>query len=328
MLPLFATALIAVAALAGGSRALVMRRREAALARRLAVGADGVIPGAGAIDLPMHAFGDSSGGSRDRDVAGARGALLLHGFGDTPQTLAALAAHLRARGWAVRAPLLPGHGRTLAAFSRARADQWIDCVREELAAFQTRYPEAAVVGLSMGGALASIVIANSATPPPALVLIAPYVSMPTTVRRMARLHHVIGLLFPYVSGGGDGSIHDAAAKAQSLAYGACTPRLLHELGTVVQQARRALPQLRMPTLVLQSRLDNRIPVAAAERAFAMIGAPEKRLEWLDVGGHVITVDAGRERVFALVAEWLEQHHHRPAAERATAAVVAGAAGLA
>src|SRR5947209_4040309 len=48
--------------------------------------------------------------------AGTNGAavLLLHGAGDTPQTMLGLATGLSQRGYAVNAPLLPGHGRSLA----------------------------------------------------------------------------------------------------------------------------------------------------------------------------------------------------------------------
>jgi carboxylesterase len=291
LLPLAAAAVAAYAAV----RTAYAARHERAFARRWPAGDDGVIPGARTIDL--EAQGQGAG----------RAALLLHGFGDTPQTLAALAEYLHARGWSVRVPLLPGHGRTLPAFAASRADAWIDFARGEWERYRERHPRAALVGLSMGGAIASVLAAESSSPPPALALVAPYVSMPTTVRRAARVHWLVGAAFPYVSGGGERSVHDEEARAQSLAYGSCTPRLLAELADVVARARRALPALRMPTLVVQSRHDNRIPPEAAARAFELVGAPEKELVWTDVGGHIITVDVGRERVFALVADWLAAH---------------------
>jgi len=282
---------LAATALAAGARTYVVRRRERAFARRLPVGEGGVIPGAGTIELA----GDAG-----------RAVLLLHGFGDTPQTLAELAAHLNARGFTVRAPLLPGHGRTLGEFARSGADEWVDFARAEFARFRERHPDAALAGLSMGGALASIIAAE--TPGlPALALVSPYVSMPTTIRRFAVMHPLVSLVAPYVAGGGDRSIHDAEQKARNLGYGCCTPRLVSELLAVVVRARRALPDIAAPTLVVQSRLDNRIPPEAAERSFALVGAEEKRLVWTERGGHVLTVDEGRERVFELVEQWLASH---------------------
>ena len=294
--------LLAASALAAGARAIVARRRERAFERRLPVGAGGVIPGAGTIDL---------GGGEGRAV------FLLHGFGDTPQTLAELAAHLNTRGFTVRVPLLPGHGRTLRDFARSGADEWIDFARAEFARFRERHPDTALAGLSMGGALASILAAESPGLP-SLALVSPYVSMPTTIRRFAVMHPVVSLVAPYVAGGGERSIHDAGQKARNLGYGCCTPRLVAELLSVVVRARRALPEIGAPTLVVQSRLDNRIPPEAAERSFGLIGAGEKRLVWTETGGHVLTVDEGRERVFELVERWVAGHERSGGRARALA----------
>ena len=301
--------LLALAAAAGSAaRALAARRAERRAAARLPLGSDGVVRGAGPIDLA----GDGRG----------RAALLVHGFGDTPQTLAYLAAHLHARGWWVRAPLLPGHGRTLAAFRASGAAAWRAAVGAEYAALCGQHGAAsvAVVGLSMGGALASLVAAEAGDALPALVLLAPYTAMPPSVRRVAAVAPALGLLVPYLQGRGARSIYDPAEQPRSLAYGATPPALVRALAAVVRAARAALPRVAAPALVVHSRTDHRIPVDAARAAFAALGAAEKELLWLDGCGHVITVDYGRERVFDAVAAWLEARvrgapAHVPAPQR-------------
>ena len=272
---------------------------ERRCAERLPVGAEGLVRGAAPIDLA----GDP-----------ARAVLLVHGYGDTPQTLAYLAAHLHGRGWTVRAPLLPGHGRTLREFARSSAEEWIAHVRAELAALAARHETVALVGLSMGGALATIAAAD-APRLSALVLVAPYLEMPPAVARLVRVHRVWGAVMPYVDGrGGMRSIHDAAERALNLAYGVSTPRTLGQLAAVVAAGQAAAPRLAVPTLLVQSREDNRIPPRAAERIFASLGAGrprlEKRMEWVEGCGHIITVDYGRERVFAMVDEWLARPRPR------------------
>jgi carboxylesterase len=158
----------------------------------------------------------------------------------------------------------------------------------------------------MGGSLATILAAE--TPDVrALVLLAPYLSMPTRLRRAARAHYLLGILFPYLRGGGERSIRDPAEAARNLAYGFTTPRLVFELARVVDYARAAAPTVAAPTLVVQSRQDHRVPPDAAERAFALFTARERRLVWTEGNGHILTVDYGRQAVFAVVIDWLERH---------------------
>ena len=301
----------AVAALYAWLRA-GSRRVEREVGARLAVGAGGIVVGAEPIEL--------EDGTEERAV------LILHGFGDTPQSLRYLAEHLHQAGYAVRAPLLPGHGRTLREFAASGGDAWVAHARAEWVRLRARWPDAQLVGVSMGGALAVAIAADpSLPPPPALALVSPYVSMPRTLRRLARVHRVWGPLSGYMSSRGGGrSIHDAAELARSLNYGAVTGRLLFELLGVMERAAAALPRLTCPTLVVQSREDNRIPPDAAEREFARIGSAEKRLEWLDGCGHVVTVDFGRERAFELVRDWLERWGQR-AGSRAQGAAAASRA---
>src|SRR3984893_7952761 len=90
----------------------------------------------------------------DLQEEGSPGVLLLHGFGDTPQTLALLARKLHKSGYSVYAPLLPGHGRNMEASNQSRARDWIEAAKSALATLRRRGDSVSVVGLSMGAALA------------------------------------------------------------------------------------------------------------------------------------------------------------------------------
>jgi carboxylesterase len=310
-------ALLVVAAAAAAAVAVARerarRRIEARVAARLPLGPDGVVRGAGpvALDAPPAPDGRP-----------APAALVLHGFGDTPQSVAELARHLHAAGWTVRVPLLPGHGRTARAFAAVRAAEWLDAARDAYAALRTRAGAApggapvALVGQSMGAALAAVLAAEAAAADervPALVLLAPYLAAPASVRWGARLAPLLALGVAYLSSdGGARSIHDAEARAQALGCGIVTPHLVRELARIVDLARRALPRIAAPTLAVLSRLDNRVAPADGAAAFARVGAaarrpPVKALVWLGASGHVIAADRERARVFALAEAWLARH---------------------
>ena len=281
-------------------RSHIRRLERECLARR-PLGEDGVIRGAAAFELL---------------TSGERAILLVHGAGDTPQTLRYLADVLHARGYAVRALLLPGHGRTLRAFADVTADAWRDAVRAEYRTLRARYPWVGVIGLSMGGALAAQLAAELDGELPALGLVAPYLSVPAYVRRAARLAPLWGLLTPYVRSADTGrSIRDPSEEAKSLAYGFMTSTALRALILTADRARAALPRVTAPTLVVQSREDNRIAPDACQRCFDALGAREKRLLWVEGAGHIITVDYGRERVLEALAEWMDEHARVEARER-------------
>ena len=241
------------------------------------------------------------------DAKGGRAVLLVHGGGDTPQTLRYLADVLHARGYAVRAPLLPGHGRALREFTTVTADAWLDTVRTEYRALRARHGWVGVIGLSMGGALAVQLAAEVGDELPALGLVAPYLSIPIHVRRAARLAPVWGLMLPYVRSGESGrSIHDPVEEQKSRAYGIFTPAALRALTITADRASTLLPRVIAPTVVIQSREDNRITPQACESCFETLGAREKRLVWVEGAGHIITVDRGRERVLNELAEWMDR----------------------
>jgi carboxylesterase len=282
---------------------------ERAMRARLPIGADGIVEGARGIT---------------RTGSPTRGVLILHGFGDTPQTLHYLADHLHGLGFTVHAPLLPGHGRTLAEFAATDADAWLEAATREFNTMRRAFDFVGIIGVSMGGALSVIIASRSKQMAPAsghgtgrpgcggwteqgpdaLVLLAPYLSMRPRADRLAALHRIVSPFAQYLPSREEGSIRDPVERARNLGFGTVTPRLLSELRRVVHWAQQALPDVHQPTLVVQSRDDNRIEESAARRSFDRLGSREKRFVWTERGGHVITVDTGREHVLAVSGQWL------------------------
>ena len=286
--------LIAVALVTGAVvlRGWVRRGRPERQHRPRAVGPDGIIAGAAPIVLD----------------GGKEGVLILHGFGDTPQSVGIVAQALHAAGFTVYAPLLPGHGRTLGSFTASRGAEWEECVRGAFAALAGRCERTAIVGVSMGGALACTVAAapGSHRPPAALVLITPYLHRSLFARLLTGAWPLWSLVHPWIPANLERSIREPGARARSLGYGMATPRLLRELRGVVERGMRASAQATMPALAIFSAHDYRIPETAARAAFARLAACEKELRWVERSGHVITVDYDAADVAAWTRAWLER----------------------
>src|SRR5690242_1192729 len=281
---------ILAAAIGGVARLTWARRTERAYAERRPPASDGIVPGSEGFTLE---------GSRERAL------LLLHGSGDTPQTLRFLGDRLHEQGYTVRAPLLPGHGRGLRDFAAATADDYVRAARQELDALLAQYRWVGVIGLSMGGALSARLAAEHPEVR-VLVLLAPYLTPPPSVALVGRTAPVWSLAVPYFAGRGDESVHDPAARAASYAYGLFPPRALRALCLTAAAGRRALSSITVPALVVNSREDNRIPTALAEKTTATLRGPTER-HWVAGCGHVITVDYCRDAVASLVSDFLARH---------------------
>jgi carboxylesterase len=288
---MFAPFLLAVMVAVGLLRLRAARRVERAYAERRPPNVDGVVPGAEGFTLERTA---------------GRALLLLHGFGDTPQTLRYLGERLYAAGFTVHAPLLPGHGRGLRDFAAAGAEDYAHAARRELAWLCERASWVGVVGLSMGGAIAARLAAES-DHVRVLALLAPYLTPPRTVALVARTAPFWSVVTPYFAGrSGDASVHDPIARDASYAYGMFPPRAVRALCATAAAGRSALPLITVPTLVVNSREDNRIPAETAETATANLAGPTER-QWVTGCGHVITVDYCRDAVANLVLDFLARH---------------------
>jgi carboxylesterase len=238
--------------------------------------------------------------------AGGPAVLLLHGAGDTPQTLRYLAGALHANGFHVEAPLLPGHGRSLSDFARVSADAFTRAAFDVYDTMCRTHDWVAVIGLSMGGALAAQIAAER-TNVRALGLVAPYLAMPPKIERAAKAASLWGWFLPVVRSADGVSIVDPLEREKGLAYGVFTPAALHALRVTMRRGFAALPRVSAPTIYIQSREDNRISPENAELAYSALGAHEKKIEWITGAGHLITVDFGRDRVMAWLVAWMTSH---------------------
>jgi carboxylesterase len=271
-------------------RALATRRAERSYAARNVLAPSGVVTGAESFTLP---------GTNGRAV------LLLHGSGDSPQTLRFLGERLNAAGYSVHVPLLPGHGRSPRAFARVRANAYMDAARAGLDVLRATHGWIGVGGLSMGGALAAQ-LAVEAADVRVLMLMAPYLAGTPQVTWAARTAPLWGLVHPYVDARGALSVHDPAARDASYAYGVVAPGALRALLETAARGRAALAEVTVPTLVIHSRADNRIPDALATATTAALRAPTER-HWVTGCGHVITVDYCKDTVAELVLAFLARH---------------------
>lgn len=279
--------LIAVGAL-WAQRSLRASARERRFRARFPAGPDGIVLGA----EPRTYRADSD-----------RALLLFHGYNDSPQSLDRVARGLHAAGWTVRLPLLPGHGRSLRAFDDWSEEEVLALAREEYSALRARYRTVVVGGLSMGGAVACSLAAESDAS--GVVLYAPMLFVPRTMEVVVYTARLWNVLTRYVSGGNKRSIRDREAAAEVIAYGCSSRRSVEALERLCRHTVGRLGFVHAPVIVIQSEEDNRLPLDQSRRAIARIGTKDKTVLFTRGAGHVVTVDHGWQDLLAQTAHWLE-----------------------
>ncbi|HLT32096.1 MAG TPA: alpha/beta fold hydrolase [Myxococcaceae bacterium] len=232
--------------------------------------------------------------------------LLIHGFTGTPWDLRPMAEALADAGYRVRVPRLPGHGLDPLAMEDVRATDWRGVVESELLRLSARGP-VHVVGLSMGALLGSIAAGHLPGLTASLTLLAPALRLAGVPERVvAQLSgwNVLPSIHPWLHKSGT-DIRDPETRLTAPLLRAYPRARLGDLVRVQAWARRALPQVRCPVLVIDSAKDRVIHASAAGSVVRRLrGSPRVRTLHLKESGHVMTRDLEHRRVEREVLDFL------------------------
>jgi carboxylesterase len=227
------------------------------------------------------------------------GVLVLHGLGSTVQSVRPLAEALADRGWPVSAPLLPGHGETVAAFARTGFPDWLAGARDELRALASRCSGTVVIGLSMGGALALTLAAQE--PVLGVVAINPYLDTNDPALHAAE-QSALAAGIELVPAPGDGDVRRPGAA--EIRYQELPVSCLRSLFAGGRALTPLLPDIAAPLLVVRSRYDAVIGPEAAALLVRSVGGPVTTLE-LPHSAHVAPLDEDVDLLISGVLEHLE-----------------------
>ena len=222
--------------------------------------------------------------------------LLCHGFTGSPQGLRGWAQDLAAAGLTVRLPRLPGHGTTWQEMARTTWADWVATVAAELAALRRRGATVVVGGLSMGGALALRLAADSPADVAGLVLVNPAVRLRDPLLPLLPLLRRVVATAPGV--GSD----IAAPGVTELAYDRVPLAALHSFRTGYRALAADLPRVHQPLVLLRSATDGVVPASSSALVLSSVSSTDVREEVLPRSRHVATLDHDAPRVSAATLE--------------------------
>lgn len=224
-------------------------------------------------------------------AGGPMGALVIHGFTGSPQSMRPLAEAFAAAGFSVDLPRLPGHGTSVEDMLTTRWQDWSAAVDDAYRALAARCERVVVAGLSMGGTLTLWL----ATRHPGIAGIVPInAALLTDPELAAQVEAGIeaGLTTTDAVGG---DVADPDVK--ELAYDRTPLRPLASLFEALEELPDRLGRIRCPALVVVSEQDHIVPPASSHHIAAAVAGPVEKLV-LQRSFHVATIDYDK----ALIAE--------------------------
>lgn len=234
------------------------------------------------------------------------GVVLCHGFTGTPESMRELALACADAGWNVRLPLLPGHGTTWPELNATEWTAWADTIETATRDLLARCDVVVVVGLSMGGTLATL-MAQRHPEIAGLFLINPAFEM--SDKRLKALPVLKRTVKSIPAIAGDIKKPDA----REFAYHRTPLAALHSQTKLWKLVTDALPQLRTPTVLIHSREDHVVPPECSQLFLERTGSTCVRDIILENSYHVAThdhdADLIREELLAFVRS-LEGAHHQ------------------
>lgn len=260
----------------------------------------GVLPGAEPFDFPG---GDGPGGRT--------GVLLVHGFTGTPMSMRPWGEHLAAEGFAVRCPLLPGHGTSWQDCNASTHEQWTSTVESAFDELSAACDRVYVAGLSMGGTLATRLAQVRPDDVAGLLLVNPAL---LTQRLDAKLLPLIARL--------TGSWAPIASDIKKpgvteLAYPKLPTRAMMQLRQLWAATRADLGKVTAPVIVFSSVEDHVVEPVNSTVLLTGVGSTDTTAVVLENSYHVATLDHDAPRIFDDSAAWIRAHAvagERPGAE--------------
>ncbi|MDR6989438.1 carboxylesterase [Paenarthrobacter nitroguajacolicus] len=242
------------------------------------------------------------------------GVVMSHGFTGSPHSVRPWAEHLAAAGYAVRLPLLPGHGTTWQDMATRSWREWHRAVDDAYLELAAECDYVFSTGLSMGGTLALRIaatrpVAGTVVVNPGLVLDDPRAVIVAALKYVVKTTPAIA--------------NDILKPDQNEGAYARTPvAAAHQLKKMYKDTAAILPRITSPVRVYKSTVDNVISTASLDFLRSRVNAPVD-VSYLGNSYHVATLDNDAPEIFAGTVEFIQKTvaalaGQRPSPEKDTA----------
>lgn len=229
------------------------------------------------------------------------GILLIHGYTGSPSSMRPWAEYLNQKGYTVRVPLLPGHGRKPEDLDEIKWQQWPEKVESELSELSKTCRKVFVCGLSMGGGTTLHVATKSSNKLAGIILVNPMIHLPFVGPKLA-------FLFSRIKKSRNSAGDDIKRPGVTQGgYDSMSTKGIYQILQMLKYTRARLHDVTVPMQLFQSVNDHTLPVSNTEIIMKGVGSRIKQRIELTNSFHVATLDYDAEIIFENSRIFIESH---------------------
>ena len=238
------------------------------------------------------------------------GVLIIHGFASSLDSVSEIEPSLKSLALPICMPILRGHGQKSP--EALRGVTWHDWVADSEAALQgllTEVERVIIVGHSMGGLVALTLAADHVDTVDSIVLAAAAVQLASPLASGRPLHFLVPLILRLFKKWDLPPVYADQALAQyDTNYHWAPMDSISSFLEFAEVTRRRLPEVRVPTLIIQSRKDTTVSPESADIIYNTISTPaeQKRIMWLDVTEHEMFRDCEKNAIVEAVVDYVRE----------------------
>ena len=230
----------------------------------------------------------------------------FHGFTGTTTEIRPMVDALALGGFAVHAPLLPGHGTHPGKLQDVTFDEIVDGMEKELDVARAKHEHVVIAGFSLGSLVAIELAARRPSGLLGLVLLGNALTLSPGVSAILGLVDRRGWKLPdwYLLKLWSADVRDPVQQKRMTGYDRDPLRAALEVYRAGGRVRSRLARVECPTLVLHGARDRVCPPTNVDLVASLLGSSDVRTRIYARSAHLVVADHDRDEVALAVTSFV------------------------